>query len=58
MRKGEICIKGTRRHTRVEDEQSTLIHGMCLFGASSRNGGEHLSAKLDEQYKRLRRVVA
>ena len=31
---------------------------MCLFGASSRNGGEHLSAKLDDKYKRLRRVVA
>ena len=30
---------------------------MCIFVASSRNGGEHLSAKLDGQYKRLRRIV-
>ena len=35
----------------------TLINGICLFIASSRNGGEHLSAKLDGQYKRLRRIV-
>ena len=35
----------------------TLINGMCLFVASSRNGGEHLSAELDGKYKRLRRIV-
>jgi len=32
---------------------------MCVFkdGASSRNGGEPLSAELDDKYKRLRRIV-
>ena len=29
------------------------MHALCLFedGVSSRNGGEHLSAKLDGKYK-------
>ena len=42
----------------IQERNKALINGMCLFKASSRNGGEHLSAKLDGQYKRLCRVVA
>ena len=31
--------------------QCALINGMCLFGASSRNGGERVSAELDVLYR-------
>ena len=38
--------------------QGVLINGMCLFGAWRRKAPTASSAKLDDKYKRLRRVVA
>ena len=38
--------------------EKILINGMCLFGAWRRRAPTASSAKLDEKYKRLRRVVA
>ena len=56
-RKRSECAYKRSNHT--ENSYGKLINDVSSLkdGTSSRNGGEPLSAELDGQYKRLRRVV-